>query len=152
LEATLSTSAAVEELASHPGAAAIASARAAEIFGVTLLARAIQDRKNNATRFVAIGRHDSPRTGHDKTSLAFKTAHDRPGTLLEVLSEFASRGINLTKIESRPSKDALGVYVFLLDFEGHQSDPIAAEALARVDEKTSWLRLLGSYPCAETPA
>jgi prephenate dehydratase len=146
LEAALSTTAAVEEALAHDGAAAIASARAAEVLGGEVLARGIQDRRNNATRFVVVGREDAPPTGDDKTSLAFTTHHDRPGSLVAVLQEFAARGINLTHIESRPSRDQLGVYVFLCDFQGHRSDPIVAEALAAVRDKTQTLHVIGSYP------
>jgi prephenate dehydratase len=146
LEASLSTAAAVQEIFSHEDAAAIASPRAAELHGAEVLARGIQDRRTNVTRFVVLGASDAEPTGRDKTSLAFTTQHDRPGTLVNVLSEFAARGLSLTKIESRPSKDALGIYVFLVDFEGHRTQPVCAEALEGVRAKASWLKVFGSYP------
>lgn len=146
LEASLSTATAVQEIFAHEDAAAIASARAAELHGAEVLARGIGDRRNNVTRFVVIGAEDAAPTGRDKTSLAFTTAHDRPGTLVGVLNELSARAINLTRIESRPSKDALGVYVFLVDFEGHRTDPVCAEALDRVRARANWLKVFGSYP------
>lgn len=151
LEAALSTVAGLTRAMAEPGTAAIASSRAAELARATLLATGIQDQSGNVTRFVVVAASDAPPTGRDKTSLAFKTAHDRPGTLVGVLAELASRGLNLTKIESRPSKDALGVYVFLVDLEGHRSDPSVAEALERVGERTSWLKSFGSYPRTSMP-
>lgn len=148
LEATLSTVAGVERALGEAGAAGIGAERAASRLGGEIVERSIQDRAGNVTRFVVVAERDAPRSGRDKTSLAFKTAHDRPGTLVEVLSELASRGVNLTKIESRPSRDALGIYVFLVDLEGHREDPLVAEAILRVREKSSWLKVFGSYPRA----
>jgi prephenate dehydratase len=146
LEASLSTSGAVEAAMRTPGAAAIGTRRAAELNGAEILAAGVQDVKRNQTRFIVVSLHDAKRTGDDKTSIAFTVAHDRPGTLMGVLKEFAERGINLTRIESRPSRQELGIYIFLLDFQGHHTDAMVAEALAMVKAKAHYFRLLGSYP------
>ena len=146
VEAALSTTAAVEQMLSQEGAAAIATRRAAEIYGAEVLARGIQDNPSNKTRFVVMTPHDCPPTGRDKTSIAFTVAHDRPGTLVNVLHEFSDRQINLTKIESRPSKEELGVYIFLVDMDGHRADPEVAEALERVREQAFFFKVFGSYP------
>ena len=110
------------------------------------LERGIEDSRANKTRFVAIGREGAPPTGRDKTSLAFAVAHDRPGTLVSVLPEFSDRSINMTKIESRPSGEELGVYVFLIDIDGHRDDPLVEQALAAVREQADFFKVFGSYP------
>jgi len=144
--AALSTASAIESAMAEPGTLAIGNARSAEIYGATVLARDIGDESGNETRFVVLSREDAPRTGDDKTSMAFTTAHDRPGSLVEVLGLFAARHLNLSRIESRPTRRQLGTYVFFLDVHGHREDPALAEALEEAARITHWLRVLGSYP------
>jgi prephenate dehydratase len=147
VEAALSTAAAVEEVMGRDDAAAIGTRRAAELYGAEILAEDVQDRNPNVTRFVVIGREDHARTGDDKTSVAFGFAtEDRPGLLVAALQEFAGRDINLSKIESRPSKERLGTYIFLVDIDGHRTDKPVSAALEHVEELCSFFRILGSYP------
>ena len=147
MEAALSTAAGVEEVKKSDGsAAAVATSRAAELYGVQVLASDIQETVTNVTRFVVLGSQDHPPTGADRTSLCFSFDDDRPGILVEVLGEFARRNINLGKIESRPSKEVLGRYIFLVDLFGHRQDPPVREALERVAEVSSRLSIFGSYP------
>ena len=144
--AALSTAAAIASALAEPGALAVSTALAAAIYGAEVYADDIADAGGNETRFVVLAPEDHAPTGDDKTSLAFTTAHDRPGTLVTVLSELAERGLNLTHVESRPTRRALGTYVFLLDLQGHRSDPAVGEALRTLEAQTLWLRILGSYP------
>lgn len=145
-KAVSSTSAAAEETASGKGdIAAIASRTAAEVYGLEILKEDIQDFDNNYTRFIVIAREDSERTGNDKTSIVFST-EDAPGSLYRVLGIFSLWDINMTRIESRPAKNRLGRYVFFVDVEGHREDEDLRDALTMVRRKTSFLRILGSYP------
>jgi prephenate dehydratase len=149
LEPTLSTADAARKVAQgEPAAAAIGALAAAARYGLSVLAERIQDSEENVTRFVLLAQADEAPSGADRTSIAFTLDRDRPGGLYEVLGEFASRGINLSRLESRPMKQALGHYVFLLDFEGHRLDPAGAAALEGVRARVHRLLLFGSYPRA----
>ncbi|MGB2815405.1 MAG: prephenate dehydratase [Dehalococcoidales bacterium] len=128
--------------------AAIASARAAEIYGMKVIAREIEDNPHNFTRFFILAREDSPPSGDDKTSIVFSTKN-QPGALYEALGELSRRSINLTKLESRPTRQKPWQYNFYLDFDGHREDTAAREALANVEKFTIFLKVLGSYPKAK---
>ncbi|HET7541472.1 MAG TPA: prephenate dehydratase [Polyangiaceae bacterium] len=145
--AALSTTAAAREAAGDPKLAAISSPLAAELNGLRVLVAGIQDRAENATRFVVIGPNDSPRTGHDKTSLVFSTTHSR-GALRQVLEIFDRAGLNLSRIESRPAPGRRWEYVFLTDLEGHREDRAIVSALGELERQCSTVRVLGSYPRA----
>ena len=129
--------------------AAVASARAAQIYDMNILAREIEDNPRNTTRFFVLGKQDCAPTGEDKTSIVFLLKH-RPGTLHEALGEFSGRGINLTKIESRPTRQKPWEYNFYLDFEGHRSDAAIQETLTRLEDISLFIKVLGSYPKAKS--
>jgi prephenate dehydratase len=126
--------------------AAIGTEEAAAHYGLEVVIRAVQDYADNETRFVVIGTQPVPPTGRDKTSLAFSLVHDRPGALHGALGEFADRGINLTKIESRPARRSIGYYVFFADCEGHREDELLAAAIEAVKRRSTYFKILGSYP------
>jgi prephenate dehydratase len=144
----LSTAAAVQQVVNggDKSVAAIGTERSAELFGATIIARDIQDVKTNVTRFVVIGQQDAAPTGKDKTSIAFTMDKDVPGSLNATLTPFAKAGIQLTKIESRPTKAWLGEYVFLIDFLGHRLDPEIAPILEELRGYCQTLKVFGSYP------
>lgn len=125
--------------------AAIASKRVSEIYGMELLAEGIETNPRNYTRFFVISREKTERSEGSKTSLVFRTKN-LPGSLYEGLGALAKRGINLTKLESRPAKDTPWEYVFYVDCEGHTDDDICKEALAELGSKCAFLKILGSYP------
>ncbi|MFY9113757.1 MAG: prephenate dehydratase [Dethiobacteria bacterium] len=130
--------------------AAIATRRAAGIFGLNILLSAIQDgngddKYNNVTRFVVISPADHPPTGNDKTSIIL-SIKDGPGSLYNILGLFAARGINLTRIESRPARKTLGEYLFFIDFEGHRQEKNAGELLDELVARVNFIKMLGSYP------
>ena len=148
IEAANSTAEAARKAAKSQDAAAIGTALAAKLYNLRVLASKIQDYKDNQTRFVLVGREAVPPTGRDKTSVVCFIYEDRPGSLLEILQEFAKRDINLTKIQSRPTKESLGEYYFWIDMEGHIEDKQVGAALAVLQEKIRNIKMLGSYPRA----
>ena len=127
--------------------AAVASTRAAEVYDMKIIAREIEDNPNNFTRFFMLSKKDSPPTGFDKTSIVF-SVKQKPGAIYDALKEFADGKINLTKIESRPTRQKAWEYNFYLDFEGHHQDKIVKETLDRLEEHSLFLKILGSYPRA----
>ncbi|MCY4530070.1 MAG: prephenate dehydratase [Chloroflexi bacterium] len=152
LVASISTAGAVEEaLNEGKNSAAIGNRRAAELFGASVLESGIEDNPNNMTRFVAMGSNGPPSSGDDKTSICFGFDSDTPGPLYGALEEFARRKINLTKIESRPTRHELGEYVFLVDMVGHRDDEPVASAIEAMERRVSQLRIFGSYSRRPAP-
>lgn len=154
VEAANSTAEAVAKVARsrRRGLAAIGTRHAAQIHGLDVVAEEIEDHPENQTRFVLIGHGVPAPSGHDKTSIVCFQSRDRPGSLLAILQEFAARAINLTKLESRPTKRGLGDYCFFIDLEGHVTDEVVADALRNLHAKQGDVKFLGSYPAggAET--
>ena len=146
---TMSTASAAKRASESKEMAAIASEESAAKYGLNILLRDLQNQKENYTRFVMLGKILPEPTPKDKTSVVVYLQKDRPGALYEMLGEFASRDINLTKIESRPTKKALGDYLFYIDMEGHSMDEKVQRALKEIKKKAGMLRILGSYPKAE---
>src|SRR5436190_9463845 len=130
------------------GLASIGTRQGAALAGLEILASEIEDHPENQTRFVIVGYGVPAPTGHDKTSIVCFQRQDRPGSLLAILQEFAARAINITKLESRPTKRDLGDYCFFIDFEGHLDDELVADCLRNLAAKQAKVKFLGSYPVA----
>ena len=145
LEEVESTGEAARRAAREQGMAAVGSALAAEAHGLNVLARNIQDARTNSTRFIVLGRAWAGKTGKDKTSVVF-SVKDRPGVLRDALSAFAEENINLTRIESRPSRKRAWTYVFFADLQGHPEEERVKRALAALEEHCPYVSLVGAYP------
>ncbi len=142
-----STAAAVQEAAQDPAVAAIGSPLAAQIYGGEIFEEAIEDNLNSQTRFVLIGQHENvEHTGRGKTSIVLFMKEDRPGTLNMILSEFAFAQVNLTMVQSRPTKRDLGDYMFFMDIDGYADDPDIRVALDCLRLKLREVRVIGTYP------
>jgi chorismate mutase/prephenate dehydratase len=149
LEEVESTGQAARRAALEAGTAAVGSALAAEAHGLNVLARGIQDARTNSTRFIVLGRRWAGRTGKDKTSVVF-SVKDRPGVLRDALSAFAEEDINLTRIESRPSRKRAWTYVFFADLRGHPEEERVKRALAALEEHCPYVSVVGAYPEVST--
>ena len=147
--AVASNAEAAQRASQEPGTAAIAGEAAGERYGLNLLARSIEDAANNTTRFLVLGQIDPAPSGRDRTSLVM-SAENKPGAVHALLTPLAEHRVSMTRIESRParSKSALWEYVFFIDVEGHQKDAPVAKALAALQGKAPFLKVLGSYPVA----
>ena len=146
-QAVASNSEAARLASIEPGAAAIASRRAGELFGLNLLAENIEDDPRNTTRFLVLSNHDVAPSGRDKTSLAM-AARNVPGAVVSLLEPLARHGVSMTKFESRPAHTGLWEYVFFVDIEGHREDACVAAALQEIDDRAAFLKVMGSYPVA----
>ena len=145
-----STTRAAELASKEPNSAAIAGTMAAEVYGLAILEASIQDSPNNTTRFLIIGPNSCPPTGDDKTSLMF-SVQDKPGSLFSALAPFKELRINMSKIESRPSKRKAWEYFFFVDIDGHAEDPPLVKALEELQKHCSFVKILGSYPKSVLP-
>ena len=142
---TASNADAARQAAADKQAAAVASKRAAELFGLNICAENIEDDPRNTTRFLVIGKQIVDISGKDKTSLILST-NNRSGAIYKLLEPLAQHGVSMSRLESRPSRTGLWQYVFFIDIEGHQQDENVAAALTELREKAAFLKILGSYP------
>ncbi len=143
-----SSNAASAKLAKSRCVGAIVPGLAARVYQKNIIESKVEDRRQNVTLFAVLSNGYSKRTGNDMTFIVFDCV-DRPGVLYEILGLFAEKGINLSKIESRPNKRKMGEYVFYLEFGGHPDDVAVMEVLERLKRKTVFLKVLGGYPAGE---
>ncbi len=144
----MSTAAAAKRVAKNSASAAVASELAASVYGLKFIEKGIEDNKRNVTRFLIISRDSPGKTGRDKTSIMF-SIKDKPGALFLILNPFAKNKINMTKIESRPSKRKAWEYIFFVDLEGHIEDKTVEKAINEVQKECLFFKVLGSYPSAD---
>ncbi len=142
----VSTANAAKSIIGDISKAAIGNVKAAELYDLEILKTNIQDTDNNETRFIVVSNEDHEPTGRDKTSIIFSIYEDRPGGLYNILGIFQKNNINLTKIESRPSRKGLGKYLFFVDFIGHKNEDLIKGILEEIEDNTYFLKVLGSYP------
>ena len=151
IQAATSTAEAARQVGEQrlEGVATISNPLAAELYGLEAIAEAVEDHTGNQTRFLLLAREGVPGpTGHDNTSVVVFQRANEPGSLLAILHEFAARNIDLSRLESRPTRRVLGDYCFLLDFEGHIGDEVVADCLRDLKMKQGDIKFLGSYPAA----
>ncbi len=142
----VSTASAAKSIIGDKSKAAIGHIKSAELYDLEILEKNIQDVDNNATRFVVLSKEDTDPDDNDKTSIIFSIYEDHPGSLYNILGIFQKYNINLTKIESRPSKQGLGKYLFFVDFYGHYKDNTIKKIIMDIDDNTYFFKVLGSYP------
>jgi len=142
-----STAEAIKKLTNlDPDVAAIGTKTAAQLYNLEIIADDIEDSKVNKTRFIFLGSYIPSKSGLDKTSIVCFLKKDKPGSLFNILKEFADRNINLTKIESRPARKEIGDYVFMIDMEGHIHDKVIYDAIESLRRNVYMIKILGSYP------
>lgn len=142
----VSTARAAKDIMGDKSKAAIGNRKIVELYDLEILEANIQDMDNNETRFVVLSKDNHEATGKDKTSVIFSIYEDKPGQLYKILGIFEKNNVNLTKIESRPSKKGLGKYLFFVDFNGHIGEKSIQNILKEIEENTYFFKVLGSYP------
>jgi chorismate mutase/prephenate dehydratase len=145
----VSNSEGARRAAAEPEAATLGSATAAELYGLAVIEARVEDEVSNTTRFLVLGKTDAEPSGRDKTSLVMG-AHNQPGAVVKLLQPLADAGISMSKLESRPARGSNWEYLFFVVCNGHRLDPELAAALAEIEARAAFLKVLGSYPAASS--